>query len=116
QAAEAFPEVPLPKPPPHPKRWPDVSILAGAGLIGVSFALERRADRAYDRYLEATDPSAITRLYDRARSDDNLSTLSLLGGEALVAFGVYLKFLRRAPGDRLALQCHADRCAVCLRF
>ena len=91
-------------------------MLAGAGLIGTSFALERVADRTYDRYLASTDPGEIARLYDRTRRDDDLSTLTLMSGEALVAFGLYLRFLRRSAAERLALEWRPDRCAVSLHF
>jgi len=116
QAAGPFPEVPLPKPVVRPHRWAYASIVAGLGLAGASFALERSGDRTYDRYLTSTDPGEITRLYDRARLEDNLSTASLLGGEALVTFGLYLRFLRRPAGERVGLEWRPDRCAVALRF
>ena len=41
QAAGPFPEVPLPKPVVRPHRWAYASIVAGLGLAGASFALER---------------------------------------------------------------------------
>ena len=116
QAAAPFPEVPLPKPAVRPHSWAYASMLAGAGLIGTSFAFEHAADRTYDRYLASTDPGEITRLYDRTRRDDDLSTVTLMSGEALVAFGLYLRFLRRSAAERLALEWRPDRCAVSLHF
>ena len=116
QAAGPFPEVPLPKPSSRPHRWAYASMLAGAGLIGGSFAFERAADRNYNRYLAATEPEEITRLYNRTRRDDDLSTATLLSGEALVGFGLYLRFLRRSRADRVGFEWRPDRCAVSLQF
>jgi hypothetical protein len=116
RAAEPFPEVELPRPAAHSHRWAYASMLAGAGLIGASFAWEQRADDNYRRYLASTDPGEIGALYARTRRDDNLSTASLVSGEALVAAGLYLRFLRRSATERVALDWRPDRCAVSLRF
>src|SRR5438552_2410203 len=75
--------------------WAYGAMLGGAVLVGSSFAFAHRADDAYDRYLLSTDPGAIDRLYDRAVRNDHLSQAALLGGEALIATGLYLRFIRR---------------------
>src|SRR5437773_1866724 len=82
----------------------------------VSLTLANRADRDYSRYLAATEPGEIHRLFHRGRLEDNLSTTALLGGEALIGIGLYVRFLRRSALDRLALEWRSDGCAVSLRF
>ncbi len=116
QAAEPFPEVPLPPPAVRPHRWAYASMVAGAGLVAGSFAFERRADEAYARYLASTDPARIEDEFRRARHNDQLSSAALFGGEALVAFGLYLRFLRHPASDRLSLEWRGDRCALSLRY
>ncbi len=116
QAAGPFEPVPL-EPPPHaPHRLAYGSLLAGAGLVGLSFALTGRANRSYDRYLAATTPAEIGHLYDETVRLDRISAAALLTGEALIATGVWLRFLHRPASQRVALTVDSHRCAVSLRF
>src|SRR5437763_5545081 len=90
QAAAPFPEVSVPAVPRgQSHRGAYAAILTGAGLVAGSFVFEHRADQAYDRYLSGTDPGEIESAYDDARRYDNLSTATLLTGEALVGIGLY---------------------------
>jgi hypothetical protein len=116
QAAAPFPEVPLESAPrsSHVLAW--VSMVGGVALIGGSYVIGNRANDRYDEYLNATDPEEIQRLYDETVTLDRMSTGSLLIGEALVATGLYLRFLRRPSGSNLGLAVTADRCALSLRF
>ena len=116
QAAGPFEAVPLEPPPRAPHRLAYGSLLAGAGLVGLSFALTDRANRSYDRYLDAPAPAEIGHLYDDTVRLDRLSAAALLTGEALIATGVWLRFLRRPAPQRVALTVDARRCAVSLRF
>ncbi len=116
QAAGPFPEVPVETPRAPSHRWAYASLLAGAGLVGLSFAITDRANQSYADYLRATDPDEVRRLYDEAARYDHYSAAALLTGEALVATGVYLRFLRRPAPSRLAFSLDARRCAVSLRF
>src|SRR5262249_35559767 len=100
----------------RPHHWAYASMVAGAALVGGSFSLQHRADRDYARYLAATEPGAIDRLYRRSRLEDNLSTTALLGGEALIGVGLYVRFLRHSAADRLAVEWRPGACAVSLRF
>lgn len=116
QAAAPFPEVPLPAPVRRPHAWSYVVLGAGAGLIAASFTLGDRANRAYREYQTATEPDRIELLYDRATRDDRWSSAALLGGEVLIASGLYLRFLRHPQDHSLTLSLHPRRCAVALRF
>ncbi len=116
QAAGPFQEVPLATPRAPSYRWAYASLLAGASLVGVSFAITDRANQSYADYLRATDPGEVRRLYDEAERYDHLSAAALLTGEALVATGVYLRFLHRPTPKRLSLTLDPGRCAVSLRF
>jgi hypothetical protein len=116
QAAGPFTEVPLRTESGRTHALAYASLLAGAGLIGGSFALSHRADDTYDDYLAATDPPRIEKLYDRTVRYDHLSSASLLTGELLIATGLYLRFLRRSSEPRLSLELGARRCAATLRF
>lgn len=114
QAAGAFPEEVIERPPGRSNVWAYVAIAAGAGLVGGSFAFAERGNDTYDDYLAATDPEQITDLYDRTESYDRLASASLIAGEVLIGTGLYLRFLRRpAP---LGLTLGPARCAVALRF
>jgi hypothetical protein len=115
-AAGAFEHIPLDSPRQHGHAWAYVSLAAGAGLVGASFAFSRHADRIYDDYLGTTDPAEIDRLYDRTVRFDRLSTGALLSGEALIALGLYLRFLRRPPEARLSFELGPERCAATWRF
>lgn len=116
QAAVPFEPVPLGRAAGHPHRLAYGCLLTGAALVGASFAITDRANHAYDEYLVATRASDIRRLYDRAVLDDRLSAGALLGGEALIAAGVWLRFLHHPPGDRLRVAVAPGQCAVSLRF
>lgn len=90
---------------------------AGAVLIGGSFLVTERANDRYDDYLRATDPAAIESLYDETLRLDNAARVTLFTGEALVATGLYLRFVRRPPPPRaVSLILRPDRCALALRF
>jgi hypothetical protein len=116
RAEGPFPIVPLSGPERQPHAGAYASLLVGAGLVGGSFAISRRADDVYRDYLAATEPARITRLYDEAVRDDRLASAALLTGEALIAFGVYLRFIHRSGPRTLGLTAAADRCAVSLSF
>lgn len=93
-----------------------LTMTAGAALVGASFALSHEADRSYDAYLGATELDEIDRLYDRATRYDRLASGALLGGQALVATGVWMRFLRRPAASRLAAVLEPDRWALVVRF
>ena len=126
QAASPFPEVPVPAPPARPYGWSAVSLLSGAMMIGASFGLVDAADRRYSEYQNATDPARIADLYDQAVLLDRFSTATIIGGELLIATGIYLAFLRRPEPQqfdrmlleppRLGLRLEPSRCGVALRF
>ncbi|HEY6866721.1 MAG TPA: hypothetical protein VI792_05650, partial [Candidatus Eisenbacteria bacterium] len=58
----------------------------------------------------------ITDLYDQTVTYDRLSSGSLLGGEALVLTGLYLRFLRPPKASRVGLALSPRTCALSLRF
>jgi hypothetical protein len=116
QAADPFPVIPLKSSPQGNHLLAYGSLIAGAGLIGASFALAKKADQTYDDYLAATDPSTIQHLYDQTVHYDRLSSGALLSGEVLIAAGLYLRFLRRSPDSRLGFDLGPQRCAATLRF
>jgi hypothetical protein len=116
QAVAAFPEVRL-----QPETNPShtlayATLLAGAAMIGASYEFERRADREYARYRDETDVARIGTLYDRTINLDRWSNATLLGGEALLAAGVYLRFLRRPAPSHVVLTAGITRCSVTWRF
>jgi hypothetical protein len=111
-----FPEVPMPAPARHSYTWAYASLIVGASMMGSSFAFSNRANHAYRDYLQAVEPEVIERLYDRAVRNDRLSSATLLGGEALIATGLYLRFLRNPPESRLSVAIGPTRCALSLRF
>jgi hypothetical protein len=115
-AAAPFPVVPVETPARHGHTRAYLTMAAGAGLVVASFGFAGRADDAYDSYLVATDAVAIERFYDRTTRYDRLSQGSLLCGEALIAVGLYLRFVRRPPGSRLSLSATPSRCSVAYRF
>jgi hypothetical protein len=116
QAAAPFPEVPVDHTGGPSYGWAYLAIVAGAAMIGGSFALANQADDTYDEYLEATDPDEIERLYDRTVLYDRYAQGTLLTGEVLVVTGVYLRFIRRPKPARLGIDLRPDRCALALRF
>ena len=94
----------------------NATVLAGLVLIGASFPLATQSDRRYEEYLAESDPTAIESRWGAAQRADRRATTSLLAGEALLAAGVYLRFLRRSPDSKLRFAASASRCAVTLRF
>jgi len=116
RAAEPFVEVPMPAPVKRSYLLAYASMIVGGGLVGASFTLAHRAEDTYREYLSATDPDRISHLYDRTVTYDRLSSGSLLAGEALVATGIYLRFLRQPPPQRMSLELGAGTCALSMRF
>jgi len=116
QAADPFPDVPIPSPMRRSYTWAAVTLASGGALIGASFSFSDAANRRYGEYLRATDPGRIARLYDDAVTYDRLSTASLVTGEALIAGGLYLAFLRRPEAARLELVLEPGRCGLSLRY
>lgn len=116
QAAAAFPVVPLDQHESRSHLGAYLLIGAGVALGAGSFVIARDADRSYDRYLNETDPGRIEGLYDRTVHLDRWSRATLLGGEALLAGGLYLRFIRRPPVERVTLIVAPDRCALAWRF
>lgn len=116
QAAETFPQVPLPEPPKRSHTWALVSFAAGATLIAASFGLSDAGDRRYGEYLRATDPDRISQLYDDAVLFDRAAAASIITGEVLIATGIYLAFLRRPEPPRVSAMIEPARCGVSLRF
>jgi len=116
QAAAPFPVVPVAE---HASRSHLGAYLClGTGVVATaaSFAIAREADRTYDLYLAETDPALIGDLYDRTATLDHWSRATLLGGQVLIVTGLYLRFLRHGPDDRVSLLVAPDRCALALRF
>lgn len=116
QAADPFESVPAERVARAPHRLAYGCLMAGVGLVGLSFGLTDRANRTYAEYLAATEPTEVAHLYDRTTRLDRLSAAALLGGEALVATGVWLRFVHRSALRRVSLSMAAGRCAVSLRF
>lgn len=116
QTAVPFPPVESAPPPARSHRLADATLVAGLALIAASFPLATTSDRRYEEYLAESDPSAIESRWDAAQRADRLASASLLTGEVLLAAGVYLRFLRRAPDSKLRFAASATRCAVTLRF
>ena len=120
QAARPFPVVPVTEPPRRSHTWAWVTMAAGGALIGASFPLAHHADQVYDRYKIATDPAEIERLYDETARYDWYARGTLVAGEALIATGLYLRFLRRPraarPAATLDLEVGPARCALAWRF
>jgi len=116
QAAAPFPVVNT-APPPSPSHALSNSCLAaGIVLIGSSFLFEHQADQNYNAYLAAIDPGEISILYDRTITDDRLSAAALIGGNLLVATGLYLRFVHPAASQRVSLVLGPQRCAVTCVF
>jgi hypothetical protein len=115
-AAEPFQTVVLPSQKETSHALAYGTMLAGAGLVGASFVWRDRANERYDRYLEATEPNEISRLFDETSRLDRLSSGALIAGEVLVAAGLYLRFVRHPSTDRVSLVATPTRCALSLRF
>jgi hypothetical protein len=72
-----------------------IALGVGGALTISSFLIQREADRAYDRYLEGTDPSQISSDFHEAERLDKWSAATLLAGTGALALGVYWRFIRR---------------------
>ena len=120
QAAHSFPEIPTREPVKTSHTWAYVSMVAGAGLIAASFPLARKADDLYEDYHYATDPGEIERLYDETIRYDWYARGALIGGEVLMGFGLYLRFVRQPrthkPEATLDLRMEPGRCALAWSF
>jgi hypothetical protein len=116
QAAGPFPVVDTSPPPARSNALANTSIVTGVVLIGSSFVFEHQADRAYDAYLAASEPNDITTLYDRTVMYDRLSAATLIGGNVLLATGLFLRFVHRPPPERLGLSVGPNRCALTCAF
>ena len=116
QAADPFPEVPLPAPSHQSNTWAIVSLVSVAALVAGSFAIADAADRRYSEYLHATDPSQIEHLYNEAVLFDRASSASILTGEVLIATGIYLTFLHHPAPSHLGLALEPSKCSVSFRF
>jgi hypothetical protein len=116
QAAAPFPVVPVEEKNPHPHRAAYVCIGSGILLTGASFLIAREADQTYSDYLSETDPARISELYDHTVWLDHWSRGTLLGGQALIITGLYLRFIRHPAADKLSLLVAPNRCALVLRF
>lgn len=116
QAAAPFPVVDVQPPHARSHRLANATMITGMGLIAASFAFERAADRSYDEYLTAIEPTQITALYDRARRMDRFSSASLISGNALLATGIVLRFVHRPRPARVGLLLDPHRCAFACWF
>jgi hypothetical protein len=114
RAAGPFPEQVIEPAPAPSHTWAYVALTGGVGLIGLSFVLADKGNDTYAEYEAETDPARIDALYDRTERYDRLASASLIGGELLVATGLYLRFLRRPTPMRVAIG--PTRCAIALRF
>ena len=110
-----FETVPLPAASSRPHRAAYTCLAAGVGLIATSFVLARDADRSYEGYLTAREPQDIQRRFDETSRYDRWSSGTLFAGEAFVAAGLYLRFLRRPPPP-IAVTLLPGSCAVSFRF
>jgi len=111
-----FETVPIPTRPKQPHVAAYLCVAAGAGLIAGSYRVAHRADDEYARYLRAESPDEIRSAFAATRRDDRWASGMLLGGEALIAAGVYLRFLRRPSPRAVALVVEPGACAVRWRF
>lgn len=116
QAAVPFQPVDLQPTARRSHRLAYVTAATGLALIAASFPLSDAADRRYDEYLGESDPSAIERRWDDVVHADRVASASLLSGEVLLATGIWLRFVRRAPSSRLTWTAGPSRCAVSWRF
>jgi hypothetical protein len=116
QTVAPFPQVPLGQPAPRSHAWAYVSIAVGVGMVGSSFLIADLADDTYEDYLSATEPQRIEELYDRTLRLDAFSRAALLGGEALIGTGLYLRFVRRPHRAPIGLSLAPHRCAITVLF
>ncbi len=115
-AALAFETLERLREPPRPHRAAYAFMIAGAGLVAASFPLTDAADRRYGEYLRETDIGRIESRWNRTVWADRIASGSLLTGESLLVLGTYLRFIRHAKADRVALAVGPGRCAVSLSF
>ena len=116
QAAAPFPVVDTTPPPSRSHVLANTALVTGVVLIGSSFIFEHQADQAYDAYLVASEPGDISTLYDRTVMYDRLSAAALIGGNVMVATGLFLRFVHRPPPQHLRLALGPTRCAVTCVF
>ena len=116
QAASPFPEVPLDTIPRRSFKTAYLAMAGGAVLLGSSVLLARHADDTYEEYLAETDPETIEALYDEAIRYDWYTRAALVGGNVLIATGLYLRFIKPPPTPGLALDLRPARCALVLHF
>ena len=95
-----------------------LTALAGVGLVIASFPLSHAADQRYAEYLNEIDVTKLDERFKATERMDRIASGSLLVGEALIATGVWLRFVHhpRAQGSKVTLALAADRCALSLRF
>jgi hypothetical protein len=84
-----------------------VALGAGAALLLGSFLLAESADRAYERYLEETDPEEIEEAFDDAGQLDKLSAATLIAGNLGVALGLYWRFIQHPKSSADLRTSHA---------
>lgn len=116
QAAAPFPVVDTTPPPAPSHTLSNACLAAGVLMIGSSFLFEHQADQSYDSYLVAIEPDDITTLYDRTILYDRLSAGALIGGNVLIATGLYLRFVHHPPPERLRFALGPQRCSVTCVF
>jgi len=116
QTAVVFPPVETPAAERRSHTLAYITAASGLALIAGSFPLAEAADRRYDEYLTESDPRAIDARYDAVVRADRLASASLIAGEVLLATGVWLRWVRRAPEARLTWTAGPTRCAVHWRF
>jgi hypothetical protein len=120
QAAHSFPEIQTREPAKSSHVWSYVTIGLGAGLVAASFPLSNHADDLYAQYAVATEPDDIEHLYDETTRFDWYARGALIGGEVLLGFGLYLRFIHHPRTDRadatLGLRMEPGRCALAWSF
>ncbi len=116
RTAFAFEIVPRQQPPRASHRAAWVCVLGGVGLVAASFPLADAADRRYAEYLNESDPRRIGSRWDRSVTADRVASGALLSGEALLAAGVYLRFVHGAHASRVSLVAAPGRCALACSF
>lgn len=87
--------LPPPARPPGPsllgRRWFQFALIGvGSALTGSAAVLRREGDRAYDRYLAATNPDVIEHEYDTTIRYDRWAAGSLGAGQVLLTAGLFL--------------------------
>ena len=116
QAAAPFPVVPLEEKSGGHHVWAYLTLASGATLVGLSFMFSNRADEAYANYLASSDPVEIDHLYDQAVQNDHYAQATLLTGEAVLAAGLYLRFIRHPSPKKVSVTLAPTRCALALHF